>query len=57
VDHELIPGHKVGQLFEVLTWIVAKVLYEVGNLKPVDRRVLRVDVASVDSTLLKRNVR
>jgi len=57
VDLELIPDHEVGQLSKIVTWIVAKSLYEVGDLKPVDRRVLRVEVASVDPTLLKRNVR
>jgi hypothetical protein len=57
VDLKLIPDHEVGQLSEVVTWTVAKSLYEVGDLKPVDRRVLRVEVASVDPTLLKRNVR
>ncbi len=39
MDLELIAGHEAGQLSEVIAWIVAKVLYEVGDLKPVDRRV------------------
>ena len=57
VHLQLTTGHQAGQFLEISSGIRAQPFNEVGELEAVDRGVLGVEVAGIDSARLQRNVR